>query len=379
MPVGKVRPLLAELARAHLIAEHAPGRFTFHDLLRAYAAEEAELIEYAADRDTAVRRVLAHYVHSANHADESLDPWREGPPPLVDLPAGTVPEQPKNPIEWLDAERQVLLSAIHQGPAFDTEVTQLAWTVRRYLSLQGHWHDEMDALTTALAAARRLGDRAMEAYAHCYMAGTYVWFENYGEASAHFDIAARLYASVGDAAGQGYTEHNMAWMLDRQGDADEALAHTERALELFRVAGRLAGQAKSLNALGWFHAIRGEHPKAMAYCKEALELQQEIGDQVTLAQTWHSLGYLYDQLGEYPQAIRSYQTSLEVVRATGHRFSEGEALDSLGDTHQHLGDLPAARGFWLRALEIFTQLDHPEADKVRTKLTEFPSMDSTRR
>src|SRR5215467_15823592 len=34
------RRLLRELARAHLIAEHAPGRYAFHDLLRAYAAEQ---------------------------------------------------------------------------------------------------------------------------------------------------------------------------------------------------------------------------------------------------------------------------------------------------------------------------------------------------
>ena len=30
---------LAELARAHLVNEHRPGRYTLHDLLRAYAAE----------------------------------------------------------------------------------------------------------------------------------------------------------------------------------------------------------------------------------------------------------------------------------------------------------------------------------------------------
>jgi hypothetical protein len=37
-----VRPLLAEAIRAHLLAEHAPGRFGFHDLLRAYATELAD-------------------------------------------------------------------------------------------------------------------------------------------------------------------------------------------------------------------------------------------------------------------------------------------------------------------------------------------------
>ena len=38
-PAPQARRLLAELARAHLLTEHAPGRYAFHDLLRAYAAE----------------------------------------------------------------------------------------------------------------------------------------------------------------------------------------------------------------------------------------------------------------------------------------------------------------------------------------------------
>ena len=42
---GRARPqarrLLRELVRAHLIAEPVPGRYTFHDLLRSYAAEKA--------------------------------------------------------------------------------------------------------------------------------------------------------------------------------------------------------------------------------------------------------------------------------------------------------------------------------------------------
>jgi DNA-binding SARP family transcriptional activator len=39
---AEARRLLAELARAHLIVEHVPGRYALHDLLRAYAAEQAD-------------------------------------------------------------------------------------------------------------------------------------------------------------------------------------------------------------------------------------------------------------------------------------------------------------------------------------------------
>ena len=38
---GQARAPLAELTGAHLLAEHTPGRYACHDLLRAYAAEQA--------------------------------------------------------------------------------------------------------------------------------------------------------------------------------------------------------------------------------------------------------------------------------------------------------------------------------------------------
>ena len=68
IPPGQARALLTELTRAHLLAEHAPGRYTFHDLLRAYASELASAQDGPADRDAAVHRLLDHYLHTASNA-----------------------------------------------------------------------------------------------------------------------------------------------------------------------------------------------------------------------------------------------------------------------------------------------------------------------
>ncbi|MCX4760246.1 winged helix-turn-helix domain-containing protein [Streptomyces sp. NBC_01275] len=42
LPVRRARQLLDALADAHLLTEHAPGRYTLHVLLRAFATEQAE-------------------------------------------------------------------------------------------------------------------------------------------------------------------------------------------------------------------------------------------------------------------------------------------------------------------------------------------------
>jgi DNA-binding SARP family transcriptional activator/DNA-binding XRE family transcriptional regulator len=57
---GQAHRHLAELARGHLVSEHAPGRYTMHDLLRAYAAGLAETRGDHADHLAAARPVRAH-------------------------------------------------------------------------------------------------------------------------------------------------------------------------------------------------------------------------------------------------------------------------------------------------------------------------------
>ncbi|MCO5971632.1 AfsR/SARP family transcriptional regulator [Actinoallomurus soli] len=69
LPQDRARALLAELFRAHLITERAPGRFAMHDLLRVYAAEQARTFDTEAERSAACHRVLDHYLHSADAAE----------------------------------------------------------------------------------------------------------------------------------------------------------------------------------------------------------------------------------------------------------------------------------------------------------------------
>jgi len=72
-PAG-VRQMLRELTRAHLLTEHAPGRYACHDLLRAYAADQAGAADDENARRAAAGRVLDHYLHTASAAALLLEP-----------------------------------------------------------------------------------------------------------------------------------------------------------------------------------------------------------------------------------------------------------------------------------------------------------------
>nr|BFE76118.1 hypothetical protein GCM10020092_094190 [Actinoplanes digitatis] len=65
MRTDEVRPLLALLIQANLLAEQPAGRYGCHDLLRAYARELTDRIDPEADRRAATHRVLDFYLHTA--------------------------------------------------------------------------------------------------------------------------------------------------------------------------------------------------------------------------------------------------------------------------------------------------------------------------
>ena len=365
---GKVRPVLAELAQAHLITEHSPGRYVCHDLLRAYAVELAAEDE---DRDEAIRRMLGHYSYTAYHADGFLDPRREVPPELTDLPDGVEPERIVDrgaAVAWFNAEHRVVCRALDQDTRFDAQVWDLAQSIRRFQSMQGHWHDEFDALTTALAAARRLGDAGKQAYAHCYLGNTCVWLGRYDEAHDNLRQALHLYESIPDNIGQAYTHHSFAWLLDKQANIAEAVTHAERALALFRASEHRTGEARELNAVGWFQAMLGEYAIAVKYCQEALRLQQQLGDTLSAAPTWDSLGYAHSRLGDNARAITCYENALELYRRNGYRINVADTLVRLGDIRHDMGEPAAARALWRQGHDLLEELGHPDAAVVLEKL-----------
>src|SRR5207253_2815787 len=91
IPPERVVPALAELARANLVKEHIPGRFVFHDLLRAYATEQTHVHDSEAEREAARRRLLDHYLHTAHAAALLVNPHWE-PITLAPPHAWVIPE-----------------------------------------------------------------------------------------------------------------------------------------------------------------------------------------------------------------------------------------------------------------------------------------------
>ncbi|MGN9909662.1 BTAD domain-containing putative transcriptional regulator [Phytohabitans sp. LJ34] len=372
VPGASVRPVLAELCRAHLLTEHAPGRYSFHDLLRAYAAELLDDHDTAADRRAALRRLLDHFLGTAAAAALLIEPLRD--PIAVVPPAPGVTAEPfgkrEDALAWLDAERPALLGAVRLAGegGFDAHAWQLAWSLADFLHWQGRWHDRVATLRTALAAAGRLGDHAEEARAHRCLGLTYTRLERYDEAHAHLRQALKLYLRLNDQVGQVRTHQSLSTVLERQGDHHSALRHAERAMELYAPAGSKAGLGRLLNSAGWCHAQVGDLRQALAHCERAAALAREAGDWVAEAATWDSLGYIRHRLGEHGPALAAYRHALDLRRMIGHRCGEANTLARIGDTQDAIGDRAGARASWRDALAILDDMGEPAANAVRAKL-----------
>jgi DNA-binding SARP family transcriptional activator/tetratricopeptide (TPR) repeat protein len=364
---------LDALTWAHLITEHKPGRYALHDLLRAYAAEQAHATDDEQARRAAIRRVLDHYLHAAHSADRLLNPARD----QITLTAcadGVGSERLADygqAMAWFRAEHKVLLAVLTLAvdAGCDTHAWQLPWTMVDFCEFSGHWHDWIAIQRIAVAATRRLGDRAGEARCCRALGYAYARTGRDNDALDHLRQALRLFREVGDAIGEARTHQDLSWMLDRQGQPALALHHDEIALRLYEQADHPAGQANALNAIGWLHAMLGDYRQAVDHCRRALVLHRELGNRRGEAATLDSLGYAYQHLRRHGESFSCFRRSLGLFRELTDRSNEAEILTHLGDAYHAAGNPGQARDAWQQALAILDDLHHPDAGQVRAKLT----------
>jgi DNA-binding SARP family transcriptional activator/tetratricopeptide (TPR) repeat protein len=369
VPVEQARSLLAELTAANMLTEHANGRFSCHDLLRAYAAELAHVVDTDSERRAASHRVFDQYVHTGHSAAMLLAPHRD---PIV-LPApqpGVVLESLgdyDSAMAWFTQEHQVLLSAVDaMGKAgFDRHTWWLAWTLGTFLDQQGYWHDRLTVGAAALAAAENLADRQGQAHMRLGLGMTAARLGRHDEAQPHLRYALDLFDELGDVSGKAQVHHTLCYLLD---DHEEELRHAWAALELYRAAGQRVMEAHMYNSIGWAHAQLGDLPQALDHCGQGLALLEELGHRRGQAHMLDSLAYIHLRLGDQSAAMAYYERALAISRELDERTTEAEVLGHLGDVYAASGDADAAQRAWQQALAVLEELEHPEAATVRDKL-----------
>lgn len=372
---AEARERLIELVRASLVNEHAPGRYQSHDLLRSYAAELARTTDSAEDRRSALVRTVDHYLHSAYAARPLLGRQLIDPPDLPACSNGVDPEQPPDhdhALAWFRAEQDVLLAATRLSVAagFDRHTWRLALALEGFMHWRGRWQDMAEICALAVAATRRLGDRAGLAAALRMSSGVHANLGQWDHAYSLAHEGLQVYEQLQDPAGAAFSHLHLGLIHDQRGEHRDNIRHSLAAHDLFQQVGNATGQAAALNCVGWAHACLGEYAAALEFCERALPPLQAAGDRDNEAATLDSIGFAQHHLGRYDQARESYRRALALVRHVGNALGEAEILTHLADTEQITGRQDAAHDAWQQALTLFERLNHPTAGVVRARLTE---------
>ena len=367
----EARRVLGELARDYLVTEHAPGRYAFHDLLRAYAASIARDRDSPPDRDAAIGRVLDHYLHTAARAALLVQPGEQ-----IALAAprpSAAPGQPgdrQQALAWFEAEHQVLLAAVALAAetGTDSRAWQLPWAMTAYLNRRGYLHERVTVMGTALATAKRLDDPLGQAVSMRGLGSASTETGDHDQARAHLEHCLPLYRRLGDRDGEAWAQHNLSVLAGVQGRYADALGHSEQALRLFRAIGHEAGEALLLNGAASCHILLGDYQQARSFCEQSLALIAKLDGCHFEYYVWDTLGYTELHAGDVARAAEHFEFALALCRDSGDRYTEADILSHVGDAHHAAGDLPQARQSWRQALAIYDDFQHPDADKIRAKL-----------
>jgi DNA-binding SARP family transcriptional activator/tetratricopeptide (TPR) repeat protein len=333
---------LEALVDAHLLRPAGPDRYTFHDLLRAYArdlgpadaAAAARLHDFYLAAATAATDLVGR---EARRFDPGAGSWDL--PPLDGLDGA---------LGWLGAEHATLVAV-----ALATPDWRLACVLRAYFEHGGHFADWRATHEHALAGADPLGTALLE----FSLGGLAMWTGRVADGMAHFRAALaveladeRLRASMLTSLGM------LAHLLHR--DA-EAAGYLRRALAIEH--GDPRTRALGWNNLALTEGRTGRRAAALAHHRQALALARRCGSASAERAVLLGLGESALRLGL--PAEEPFREALELARRGRFRMQEALALDGLA----HATGDPA---HWRDALAILADLGVDRADLVRDHLAD---------
>ena len=254
LPPGQAHLAIAELCDEHLLTDYVPGRYTCHDLLRSYAAEEASTRESEAARRDAMRRMFDHYLHAATVASGFFHPCQFGMMWVPSQPGVTLETigGPGQAAEWFENEQHVLLNVIRQAAegGYAPYAWILPWIAGWYLEGEACWQGLAAAQESALLVAARLNDLAGLVMARQHLGWLRFLLGDIACAGHHLDEAIELANRHGNCQFRALVGLSRAHVLQAQDRRLEAKVQARQALQLYRAVGDSRGEARPLYTIG---------------------------------------------------------------------------------------------------------------------------------
>jgi tetratricopeptide (TPR) repeat protein len=369
---GDGERILDDLVGAHLLKRIARDRYRFHDLVQAFAAEQADLKEHDRERHDAFHRILDWYLHTADNAEHYITPHRrrvEPDPCRADVEPFDF-DNYHDALEWCDKERANLLAAIRV--AAELGFDRHAWLFPRCLwgfyDLRKHWTDWITSHEIALGATRRLGERVGEGRILNSLGLAFREVERFEESIALHIEAVDVFRQIADEYGVAITLNELGLAFLETHEFDRALScHTE-ALDITRRISDHFREAQTISALGHTYHQMGEYQRAIDCFSDVLAINQDLEDRRTEGVTHANLGGTYLAMASLNEAIDHFRRALPILREMEDSWHAAEALYGWGVALGQTGDIAGARAYLEEALGILDDLGSPRGEVIRTQL-----------
>jgi DNA-binding SARP family transcriptional activator/tetratricopeptide (TPR) repeat protein len=360
--IAGAKRTFGRLNRASLLQTTAPGRYGMHDLLRAYAREQAAARDVSGQSQQALTQLFDYYLAAAARAMDTLFPAEAHLRPQVAESAVVLPAMAAaaDARAWLDSERANLVTVVadcaaHGKPEY---VTRLAATLFRYLTSGGHLQDAQVIYGQALWSARGSGDLAAEGASLNGLGGIGIMQGNFRAAAAQYLAALECYRLCGDRAGQAKVLNNLGITADRMSDRSTAANYYRQAMAAYEDAGDRHGVARAQSDLAGDEAELGNLDLAYEHLQVALRTFRETHDQIREAEALSRIGELSLMRDQLAQAADFFGQALAIFRLIDHRTGIATALRLLGEVGLRLGEYQQASDSLRQALSQYRHIGH---------------------
>ena len=352
---------LEALYDQYLLTEPTQGRYRLHDLIREHARALVGRIDPDRDRDQATARLLDYYQHTADCADTLITRQARPRPASADsaVPAAVpVVADFEQALAWVRVERANLLACLDHATSTGQQARVIALTagVAGLFRIDGPWADAIIRHTSAIQAARSLGDLLGQANALIDLGNGWRLTGDYPAAAQTLEQALGIYRDLDERLGQANALTLLGFVRLATGDYPAAAQALEQALGIYRDLDERLGQANALTDLGDVRRLTGDYPAAAQALEQALDIYRDLADLLGQADALGDLGVVRRLTGDYPAAAQAQKQALDIYRDLGNRNGQANALLRLGAVRLATGDYPAAAQAQEEALDIYRDL-----------------------
>ncbi|WP_280236644.1 tetratricopeptide repeat protein [Nocardia cyriacigeorgica] len=360
---------LLELAKRYLVDQLDGPRFRARTLVRAHARELDTRTD--AERDADHQRLLRYYWAVTFAADAELAPgrrWRDQL--LAEIPSSRVRfADAAAAREWLTIEHANIRAAVDYAYRTRQYYVVASWCVMLwpFYEKEKNTADLIVLHEWGIAAARAIGETAIESLLHIQLGFGHYWLHDLDAAADSFAAGVRT-ATIRELSASAM--EGLALVRLEQGRDTEAQEFLRRNHEL----ALLIDDARRI-AMALFHRAKAEPPDiALPMLTDAESRFRELTSDETenLAKVGLWRGRKLRAVGDLDAAEACSTSALDVFTARRRHYDRAHALVSLAETAFARADIAKAREHYEQALIIYTDLGiRVRADEVRSRLNDL--------